>query len=63
MNDTDARLTELEIRITHQDRLLEELNEVVSADARRLRDLEKEVEQLRKIIETLGPELTASPDE
>jgi len=63
MNDTEDRLTELEIRITHQDRLLEELNEVITADARRLRDLEQEVDQLRRIIETLGPELTASPDE
>lgn len=63
MDELTERLIELEIRITHQDRLIEELSDVVHQDNRRIADLERELRQLRKTLETLGPELTASPDE
>jgi len=63
MNEFDARMIDLEIRITHQDRLIEELSDVVHADSRRIAELEKELRQLRKVLETLGPDLTPSPDE
>jgi len=41
MADADARLTEIEIALAHQERLAEELNEVVRAQADRLDALER----------------------
>ena len=63
MNDSDQRLTELEIRITHQERLIEELSDVIHQESQRISDLERELRRLRQSLASLGPELTASPDE
>jgi SlyX protein len=56
----DDRLIELEIRIAHQDKVIEALDDVVRAFAARVEKLEREVETLRKSAGglTVGP-----PDE
>jgi SlyX protein len=46
----EARVVDLEIRFTHQDRLLEELNGVVVAQARQIALLEAAVEALRNRV-------------
>jgi len=63
MNELEQRLIELEIRSTHQERLIEELNEVVAAEDRRIADLQREIKNLRQTLQRLQPELTPSPDE
>lgn len=63
MDEQSARITELEIRYTHQARLLEELHEVLLAETRKVADLEREVRILRQTLEGLAPSLIASPDE
>jgi len=50
----DARITELEIRYTHQQRLLEELSDVVAEQARVLDQVTKEVAALRLRVAALG---------
>lgn len=63
MEHLEERIIELEIRSTHQERLIEELNEVVTSSSRRIHDLEREVRLLRDILKDVGPDLIASPDE
>jgi SlyX protein len=50
----DARIIELEIRYTHQQRLLEELSDVVAEQARALEGLTKELAALRQRVAALG---------
>jgi len=63
MNELRQRLIELEIRSTHQERMIEELNEVVAAEDRRIAELKREVKVLQQALQRLQPELTPSPDE
>jgi SlyX protein len=63
MSQLDERLTELEIRFTHQARLIEELNEVVTECNQRLARLETENSRLREMVNSFAPELAESPDE
>ncbi|PNU21403.1 SlyX protein [Geothermobacter hydrogeniphilus] len=63
MNELEQRLIELEIRSTHQERMIEELNEVVAAEDRRIAELKREVKVLQQALQRLQPELTPSPDE
>jgi SlyX protein len=63
MNELEQRLIELEIRLTHQERMIEELNEVILTDNRRIGDLESRLQSWQKFLDSLGPELLASPDE
>ena len=46
MNELQERLNELEIRFTHQAMLLEELNDVVAENARRIDLLERDNRQI-----------------
>ena len=46
----ETRITELEIKLTHQDRLLEELNQVVIAQAEEIRRLHKRFERLEQTM-------------
>jgi len=46
MTDQDARLTELEIALAHQERLSEELSEVVHDQADRLDSMERRIAAL-----------------
>lgn len=56
MNET--RLIELETKITHQDRLIEELNKVVSRQEVSLYQLEERVAALIKLIRDLKEKQT-----
>ncbi len=50
----DPRIVELEIRYTHQQRLLEELSDVVAEQSRALESLTKEIAALRLRVAALG---------
>ena len=63
MEDLHERLIELEIRFTHQNRLIDELNEEVAECSRRIAALERDNRTLRDTLKSLAPELTESPDE
>lgn len=63
MDELRSRIVELEIRYTHQNDMVEELNtELTSANAR-IDRLERQVKAVHEMLGTLGPELTQSPDE
>ncbi len=63
MSQIEERLTELEIRFTHQACLIEELNDVVTECNQRLARLETENGRLREMVSSFAPELSESPDE
>ena len=63
MDELTARIVELEIRYTHQNRLIEELNAELTLSNARIDRLEREVRALREALGSLGPELDSSPDE
>ncbi len=49
-DDVERRVIELEIKLTHQDRLLEELNEVVIEQRASLDKLHKRTDALEKAL-------------
>ncbi|MCD6582112.1 MAG: SlyX family protein [Desulfuromusa sp.] len=57
------RVTELEIRFSHQSQLVDELNEVLTDCNQRIDRLSKENQRLRATLSTLAPSLEESPDE
>ncbi|MCC6647634.1 MAG: SlyX family protein [Polyangiaceae bacterium] len=61
MRDTEARLTELEIRYTHQARLLDELDGVVVEQRRVIERLVSEVARLRARLDAEADD--GAPDE
>jgi SlyX protein len=61
--ELEERLTELEIRFSHQMRLVDELNEIVTECNLQIDRLSKENRQLREMIKNLQPLLEESPDE
>ena len=63
LEELQERLTELEIRFSHQSQLLDELNEVVTDCNHRIDRLSKENQRLRETVSTLSPALEESPDE
>ena len=64
MDELTERLTELEIRYTHQARLLEELNAVLADTCARVARLEQENRTLRDQLRQMAPDdFTLSPDE
>lgn len=63
MNELTERIIELEIRYTHQNQLIEELNSELTVSNNRIDRLEREVGALREMLGSMGPELTQSPDE
>jgi SlyX protein len=63
LEDLQERLIELETRFTHQNRLIDELNDEVTACSRRIAALERDNRTLRDTLKSLAPELTESPDE
>ena len=63
MEELQERLTELEIRFSHQSQLVDELDEVVADCNMRIDKLQKENRQLQEMIKNLSPEMEESPDE
>jgi SlyX protein len=63
MDDLTERLTEIEIRFTHQGRSIDELNDELIQANERINALEREVRVLREMLSGMAPELQESPDE
>ena len=63
MDALKKRLDELEIRLSYQQKTIDELNEVVIEFADRVRRLERENGRLRETLSLLAPEPGVSPDE
>ncbi len=63
MEDLSERVIELEIRYAHQQRLLDELNLVVTASSSRLDRLERENRRFREMFQSLVQAPPESPDE
>ena len=53
---TDERLTELEIKLTHQDQLLETLNQVVIAQQATIDSLERRLQDFARVVANLDEE-------
>jgi len=63
VKELQERLNELEIRFTHQARIIDELNSEIVACNQRLSRLERENRSFREMLQSLAPTLTESPDE
>lgn len=63
MPDTDARLTELEIKASFTDDLLEQLNAVVARQQQQIDALQRELLALRQQLRDQGAGLAAPRDE
>ena len=63
MDELLDRITELEIRFTHQSQTIEELNAEVTESHRRIDHLEREVKRYDEMLKSMAPSLTESPDE
>jgi SlyX protein len=61
--ELQERITELEIRFSHQSLLVDELNEVVTDCNLRVDRLQKENRRLQEMVQNLSPALEESPDE
>jgi SlyX protein len=58
----DARIEALETKISYQEHLIQELNEVVISQQNQMDKLEKSLEQLRDYIRSAG-EQQSSPEQ
>jgi uncharacterized coiled-coil protein SlyX len=56
-----ARLTEVEIKITHQERLVEELNQVVIEQRAEIDEMRKRLARFEKILSNLNEEAVNEP--
>lgn len=63
MDEIRQRLTDLEIRSTYQDELIEELNRIVTECNLQVQRLARENTSLKEMVRSLAPELPESPDE
>lgn len=63
LEELNERITELEIRFSHQSQLVDELNDVLTDCHLRIDQLSRENQRLREAISTLSPSLEESPDE
>lgn len=63
MDELKERIIELEIRYTHQNDTVEELNTELTSAHVRIDRLERQVKAMHEMLGSLGPELTQSPDE
>lgn len=63
LEELQERITELEIRFSHQSQLVDELNDVVTDCNLRIDRLQKENRQLHEMVKNLSPDMVESPDE
>lgn len=65
MTNSDLRLDEMEIRIAHQDKTIAELNDVVTAQWKKLEMMERQLRRLGEEIEAMetgeGPAANQKP--
>ena len=59
----EERITDLEIRLMHQERSLQELNDSVYRQTQIIMQLEREMGQLREQLQLVLPSLVQSPEE
>lgn len=57
----ETRLTDLEIRLTHQEATLQALNDVVADQQQLITHLRKEIEALKARVRDLAPANIAAP--
>jgi SlyX protein len=57
------RLTDLEVRFTFQEELIEELNKVVTDCNLQVQRLGNENNSLKEMVRSLAPDMPESPDE
>ena len=53
MTTTDIRINDLEIRMAHQDQTIADLNEVITAQWKKLDALERQLKRLSAELETM----------
>ena len=63
MENLKQRLTELEMKFSFQEELIEELNLVVTDCNLQIQRLSRENNSLKEMVRSLAPELPESPDE
>ena len=51
-----ARLEALETMVAHQDRLLAELNDVITTQWRKIDQLDRQVRRMRETLQSIGPQ-------
>lgn len=56
MTTPEQRIDELEIKLSFQEQVISELNEVVTAQNARVAALERTLQQLQERLESSGPE-------
>jgi SlyX protein len=65
MNTIEKRMEEIEIRIAHQDRTIAELNDVITAQWKKLELLERQLRRVGEELEALdtseGPAANQKP--
>jgi SlyX protein len=52
MSDVQLRIEELETRVAHQDKIIAELNEVITAQWKKFEALERQINHLRGEVES-----------
>jgi SlyX protein len=61
--EEDARLIELEIRITHQEATLQTLNDVIAVQQRSIDQLYKDIETIKRQFNDIASSNLAMPGE
>jgi SlyX protein len=57
----DDRLTELEIRVSHQDKVIADLNDVITAQWKKIEMLERQLRRLDEEVQAL--DMTDTPNQ
>ena len=60
--DNSARLDALEMRVAHQDRVIAELNDVITAQWRKIDVLERLLANLREEVQTMATPPRGAPE-
>ena len=58
----EERIIELEVRVAYQDKLIEELDDVVRAFARKVEELERQLTELKDTVQAGAPEVGPGDD-
>ncbi len=60
MTSTTSRLNELEMRMAHQDRTIADLNDVITAQWKKIEALENQLRRMGEELQSLEPSDTAT---